>query len=328
MRGLSRAKRHVLAAAVVAFATGTAVTGAGGTGPVDVRTQPPAVDSVTVGQRMHVVHRFLYPDSLTMLVPDEFDHGTCRVLSLDWSEEKREGTVEKTADLLLITLDLEEAYLPGFAADFVTPSGDTLVGFTDDVRIPVRRLAAGETDPRPLKEQWVAPADRTKWLLAGLAAILAAAALVWWLRRRSRREEEPPAEPKLPADYVALGELTRIEKMNLLDDGQYKQYYTLITDVVRRYLEARFRVDAMDRTTSELLAELEARRRRIEKLESLLNEADLVKFAKLVPGIEAGHNAISIAREIIVKTKLPAVTPDGPAPRPGMPAPRAGGENA
>jgi hypothetical protein len=218
--------------------------------------------------------------------------------------------------------------MPAIAAGFVTPSGDTLIAFAEEVEIPVRGMAAGADGPKPLKEQWVAPADYTKWLLGGLALLVAAAALVWWLRRRARKTEEAPPEPKLPADYIALTELTQIEKMNLLDSGRFKQYYTLITDVVRRYLEARYTIDAMDRTTSELLSELESRRRRrVEKLEDLLNEADLVKFARLVPGIEAGHNAISMAREIVVKTKPSPVAPGAGTGEPDndATAERAGG---
>jgi hypothetical protein len=327
LKGFVSADRFVLVAATLAAAIVVAVTGAGAGSPVDVRTELPAVDSVTVGERIRIVHRFLYPDSLTMRVPGEIDPGTCRLLSVDWSEEKQDGTTEKTAELSLITLDLEAARLPAIAAGFVTPSGDTLIAFAEEIVIPVRSLAAGADGPKPLKEQWIAPADYTKWLLAGLALLVAVAALVWWIRRRARRQEQTPPEPKLPADYIALTELTRIEKMNLLDAGRFKQYYTLITDVVRRYLEARYTIDAMDRTTSELLSELEARRRRVEKLEDLLNEADLVKFARLIPGIEAGHNAISMAREIIVKTKPAPVVPGAGAAETdgGAPVEQAGG---
>ena len=107
----------------------------------------------------------------------------------------------------------------------------------------------------------------------------------------------------MPADYIALTELSRLERMNMLERGEFKKYYTLVTDVIRRYLEARFNVDAIDRTTSELLGELEDRRCRVEKLDGLLNEADLVKFARFKPAEATGKAAMSTAREIVVKTK-------------------------
>jgi hypothetical protein len=269
---------------------------------IDVRTEVAAPDSVTVGERFRVTHIFSYPDSLTMSVPEEIDPGSCRLLSKEWSEDKEEGRVEKTLSLEAITIDLEQATLPALAVQFFTPAGDTLVAFTDEVIIPVRQLATEGADVRGLKQQWEAPRRYWPWIVAAAALVAAAILLWWWLRRRSRRTGEEPSVPVLPADYVALTELTRIERMDLVRRGEFKKYYTLVTDALRRYLSARFEVEAMDRTTDELLLELEDTGRRVDKLDSLLREADLVKFAKYVPGEEAGTAAMSSAREIVVKS--------------------------
>jgi hypothetical protein len=278
---------------------------------VTAQTTVSAVDSVTVGERFRVHHTFVYHDSLKMVVPAEFDAGTCRIVSVVWSEDRSDDKIEKTAALTLITLDLEEARLPGLAVEFHTPTGDTLIAFGDEVVIPVRHIAAAGAESRPLKEQWVAPRRYWKWIVAATALIAAAAVLIWWLRRRARRVLEEPTEPRLPADYVALTELTRIEKMNLLRSGEFKTYYSLVTDAVRTYLNARFGVDAMDRTTAELLDELDDRGRRVDKLDDLLHEADLVKFAKHVPAVDAGVSAMSSAREIVVKSTPKKIVPDG-----------------
>jgi hypothetical protein len=269
---------------------------------VEVRTTVLAPDSVTVGERFSVRHTFFFPDTVEMNVPDEIDPGTCRVLALTWSDGDSGDRIERRADFTLITLDLQEARLPAIAVEFYTPDGDTLFAFADEVSVPVRQIAGEGANTRPLKEQWVAPRSYWMWIVAGAALVAAAALLIWWLRRRARRVEEAPPEPVLPPDFVALTELTRIDKMELLRDGQFKKYYTLVVEAVRRYVEARFQVDAMDRTTTELLDELARRRRRVEKLDGLLGEADLVKFAKYVPSVETATAAMSTAREIVVKT--------------------------
>jgi hypothetical protein len=98
--------------------------------------------------------------------------------------------------------------------------------------------------------------------------------------------------------------------MDLLTHNEFKLYYTLVTEAVRRYLEDRYGIDAMDRTTTELLDELSGRGRRVEKLDDLLRVADLVKFAKYVPAVEGGVAAISTAREIVVKTTPKRIVPD------------------
>jgi len=324
----------VLAAMTAAAATAAAVNlaGARASAPADGRVSPAppglieagamvAADSVTVGERFSLRVSFQYPDSLRMIDPAALNAGTCRVLSASWDDKKSRGMVERAGVLTLITLDLDAARFPETTWDFVAPSGDTLRAITPEFVIPVRRLVTSPegAEVRPLKPQWEAPRNYLFWILAGVAAALAAAALVWWLRRRKRRAlVAAPAEPKLPADYVALTELTRVERMNLLEAGEFKKYYTLVTDAVRRYLSARFDVDAMDRTTREIVDELDRRRGRVEKLEDLLNEADLVKFAKWTPSVSAGGAAMSTAREIVVKTAPHESAPENPELQDGV----------
>ncbi|HET6463304.1 MAG TPA: hypothetical protein VFH33_05830, partial [Candidatus Krumholzibacteria bacterium] len=114
--------------------------------------------------------------------------------------------------------------------------------------------------------------------------------------------------------------------LGLPSRGDYKQHYTLVVDALRRYLEARYGVEAMDRTTYELIDALDHHRVRVEGLEPLLNEADLVKFAKVTPSPESATAAVNHAREMVIRTTPVASTPDILAPsEPSQPsAPVAG----
>ena len=71
----------------------------------------------------------------------------------------------------------------------------------------------------------------------------------------------------------------------------------------------------MDRTTYEILWDLEGRRVDVDGLEALLGEADLVKFAKYVPDVPAGKQTMEAAKEIVVRT----------APRPVLEATQTAG---
>jgi len=281
-------------------------------GLVQIETDVRA-DSVTVGERFHVIHRAFHPDSLTLVPPAGFDPGNCNVVNVT-TREGESGVTE--IDLELMTVDLEKATIPAMPLEFVTPTGDTLTAITEPVGVPVRHLAAQAQEPLPLKPQWVAPRSYAWvwWLLAGL--LLAAAAVYFYLRKRRRKEEEPePVAPALPADFVALRELAHIETLGLLEEDEYKKYYTLVVDVIRRYVENRYRIMAMDRTTFEILEDVGAHGLQIDDLAGLLNEADLVKFAKFVPNIENGKTALETARDIVVRTApKPIVTePEEPA---------------
>lgn len=302
-----RTRRALLAAAIL---TAAAATGSAAAGAVELTTDA-RLDSVTVGQRFHVAYRFAFPDTLTPVVPDKLDAGTCRVVSLVWSEKRADGSVERTADVTFIPVDVDSSVVPPNRFAFVAPRGDTVFAVSDLIEVPIRRIAEGAKDTRPLKEQWKLPPNYLMWGLIALGAIALAAAIVWWVRRRSRRPVAAPYEVRLPPDVVALTELERIAAMGLVERGEFKPYYTLVVDVVRRYLEARFGIEAMERTSLELIDEVERRGVGIDGLGALLGEADLVKFAKLTPSRETAVAAIERARAIVVDT-TPRVVPATP----------------
>lgn len=284
---------------------------------VATRTET-APDSVTIGQRFHIKYHFVFdPDSLRPLVPKKLNAGTCRTMAVAYTEAKKDPKdrqIERIADVTFIPLSIDSSVVPANKFDFLAANGDTIRAWTDDVRVPIKRIAADARDLNPLKEQWKAPPNYLLWGGIALAVLIAVAALIWWIRkRRSRGGIEAPAV-KLPPEVIALAELERISALNLPSRGDYKQHYTLVVDTVRRYLEARYGVEAMDRTTYELMDDLRYRRVSVGDLEPLLNESDLVKFAKYVPTPEIATHAVSRAREIVIHTTPVAQAPDILAP--------------
>jgi len=268
---------------------------------VTVKTDA-ALDSVTVGQRFHVVYHFSFADSLKPVEKKKLDAGTCRVMDAAWSETKNGNQVERIGDVTFIPMSVDSSVVPANSFDFVSPAGDTLRAWTDDIQVPIKRLAAEAEDLRPLKQQWKAPPN--KWLWAGIIALAlaAVAALIWWIRSRRAHDGTVVPEIKLPPEVVALAELDRIAGLGLAARGEFKSHYTLVVDAMRRYLEGRYHVETMDRTSFEILEALERRRVKIDGLGKLLDEADLVKFAKFAPEVEDATAAVSRARDIVVAT--------------------------
>jgi hypothetical protein len=275
---------------------------------ITVKTETP-FDSVTVGQRFHVLYHFTYADSLKPVVREKLAMGTCRVVApVAWKEAKNETRIERIGDVTFIPLSVDSSVVPANSFDFVSPAGDTIRAWTDDVQVPIRRIAAKSTELRPLKEQWKAPPNYWLWAAIGAAVLIAIGVLVWWLRERRRRDGTVAAEAALPPDAVALAELERIAGMGLAGRGEYKLHYTLVVDTLRRYLEARYRVEAMDRTSFEIMDALERRGTRIDGLGPLFDEADLVKFAKFAPDADSATAVIGRARDIVIETTpAPAV---------------------
>ena len=281
-------------------------------GVVYVATDGPR-DSVTVGQRFPVAYHVTAPDSLAFVTPKSFDVGKCRVVAMNWSETRADGKVERVGEVHMVPVALDSVVVPPVSFDFVSPHGDTLRAWSDSFDVPIRRIAETSEDLRPLKSQWDVPPDYVKWTAIALAAIALAALIVWWVRRRRARIVEAVPEVRLPPDVVALAELEKIAALGLVERGEFKSYYSLVTDVVRRYVAARFEVETMDRTTHELLDDLARGHHEVPHLEPLLSEADLVKFAKLKPEAPAALRALETARTLVVDTTPREMPVEAPA---------------
>lgn len=305
MKLLTSPLPRILCAFAVATAVSVAVAYADVTpaGPeimVDTGTQ---ADTVTVGERFDVMIRAVHPDSLRPVTPAGFPAGTCRLLAASWEDIPHADRHEWTGRVTCIAVSIDSVVVPALPLDFVAPDGDTLRAWTEPLHLALRYLSAGSKDLRPLKEQWTLPPNYAQWILIALAGLALIAAAIWWFRRRrARRTLDDRPVVVVPPDIVALTEFERIEAMGLVTRGEYKMFYTLVVDALRRYVAARFGVEALDRTTAEIMDDLVRAGRTVDGLEALLTEADLVKFAKFRPQADAANAAIASARDIVVAT--------------------------
>jgi len=167
----------------------------------------------------------------------------------------------------------------------------------------------------------IAPADNSfgdwwKYLLC-LLLLGGLGALVYWYIKKRKGEKEIAEIFKTPIEK-ATSLLNKLEKKELWQHGEVKEYYSELTDIVRNYIEEAIEIPAMESTTSELIEglkiaslkkKMKLSKETIENLFTVLKQADLVKFAKSKPlDFEITEDRKKIERAIVTLDKsIPVV---------------------
>jgi hypothetical protein len=150
-------------------------------------------------------------------------------------------------------------------------------------------------------------------VIVGLLLVFAGIAYFIYMRRKKRPALPPP--PPEPLHVKTLRLLAELEKQGLWQKGEVKEYYVRLTDILRTYIEARYGLPAMERTTDELTAvtgrhkELAAHTR---QLYTILSTADMAKFARAQPLPDEHVSAMQLTKDFVTAT-IPAPTPATPA---------------
>lgn len=123
------------------------------------------------------------------------------------------------------------------------------------------------------------------WSLLGIVVIGGMVWLVW--RFKKNKPLFTPKKEEIPPYVIAIRSLDEIKENKLWQAGREKEYYTRLTDIVRKYLDDELGIPAMEQTSVEILQELEScskvESEERSKMADMLTTADYVKFAKYTP---------------------------------------------
>lgn len=194
-------------------------------------------------------------------------------------------------DVLITSFDSSLYLLPPVLA---IDGRDTIL--SNQVALKVSTVPVNVDKPdefADIKDVWKPPfvwSDYYPWII-GILAVLLLMALAYYIVKRIRERKSlipfaQPEKPKLPPYEQAIKELDEIKQSKLWQQGKEKEYFTSITDTLRRYLVDRFGINAMEKTSAEILDSVKGIDEIVpafEKLEQVLKLADFVKFAKFRP---------------------------------------------
>jgi hypothetical protein len=135
--------------------------------------------------------------------------------------------------------------------------------------------------------------------------------LIWFLIKKTSKNKSEvvneQAEVIKPAHVIALDKLENLEKEQLWQKGQVKEYQSKLTFAIREYLENRYDIQALESTTDEIARELKQHNFATEdevSLKEILQVADLVKFAKAKPEASVHERFLHKAVDFVERTKM------------------------
>ncbi len=176
--------------------------------------------------------------------------------------------------------------------------------------------------PVDIKKPYGAPVT-LKEVTPYILGVILIGALIFFLfyyiqrRRKNKPLFVKPRKPKEPAHIIALRELDRIKDEKLWQTEHLKDYYSMVSDTLRTYIEDRFNIQAMEYTTEETIQAFERQKellsgKSLEELKSILSLSDLVKFAKYTPLPDDHNLTLMNAYFFVNQTKLEDKKPTPP----------------
>lgn len=289
------------------------------------RAEPPAprgpltvelnTNSVAVGQTVHVRARLEAPSGAIARWPAV---GVPPAVVARSKQERRE-TSQLRSDWELIALRPGRWTVSSCAVERILLDGTTNYFVFPPLELEVRRtLTETNFTARDIAglQRWPSPVWQR--LLAAILAVAALALLAAGAVRLARRlKRQRLAEPPPPPPHTrALEAIARLRARGMPSPAELDVFFVELSSVVRRYLEEAFGLRAPEQTTEEFIRaaadepRLSVAHRAL--VQSFLEQADLVKFARHQPQADDIVAALDAAERLVRETAPPAVV-DGQA---------------
>lgn len=147
------------------------------------------------------------------------------------------------------------------------------------------------------------------WIIGGGVGLIALIVLLYFLLRKKETVAVlAPPKKVIPPHIMAMERLNALEAQKLWQQEQVKDYYSSLSDIMREYLEGRFKLAAMEATTYEIFASLDQTQmppKQREQLKEVFTLSDLAKFAKVQPLPDDHMRAMQYAKEFVTITQQP-----------------------
>jgi len=248
------------------------------------------------------------PDSVTFSAWDDVLPTQNIVQQTAW---KREGN-SLTKELSVLFFEADTIQLPALPISF--SNGDT--AFSNPLQIIVTATPSPDdlNDMAPIKDihrEQTIWTDYLPWIF-GVLLVLAILMVLFWLTKRQKVSKMQSRSIELPPHELALKKLEVLTRKQWISQGYIKEHYAELTFILREFLEKRFGIPALESTTEETVFHLNGHdftTAQTQALQTLLEQADLAKFAKIMPPESFHIESMETTKSIINQFTAPPISP-------------------
>ena len=280
-------------------------------------------NAITIGDTVRYAVRLTYDEKVKVTWPIlGANLGTFEIRDYAKPDPRKvKGRMVEEISYTISTFDTGRFEIPPLTISYQTPPDTARYALqTDKLEIYVASMRPSQDgDIRDIKSPWELSRD---WKLIALISsggvlilLLASLGYYFWRKRQGKSLLPEKKEPLRPAHEIALEALRKLRASGLPATGQIKAYYVELTEIVRRYIEGRYFVPALELTTGELMDNLKTVAIEPDAkamLQDLLERSDLVKFAKYQPAADEHARAFQLAESFVETTKLVMIAPPEP----------------
>jgi predicted nucleic acid-binding Zn ribbon protein len=269
-----------------------------------------------VGQQAHVTLKAVSKDNSKVefptFQPSQYVTPGVEVLNCQPQEDKEadNGFVEKSMVYTLTSFDDTLYYIPP-----LTVKVDGKPYKTKSLALKVLTIEVDTTHvdqffpPKGVQENPFLWSDWSSiFWFSVLLLILSALTYYLYVRLRDNKPiiTHIRIVKRLLPHQKAMKEIEQIKADKMVTSENPKEYYTKLTDTLRKYIEERYGFNAMEMTSSEIIEKLMATQdqKSLDELRHLFTTADLVKFAKYSTLINENDINLVNAIDFINQTKL------------------------
>jgi hypothetical protein len=284
----------------------------------------PDTSSIIIGDQIGFSVSATMPSGINAALSTMTDTLTGKIIILGRSNRDTvispDGKLTVTDRYLITGFDSGRYSIPPFYAEYL--SGDSLKRYYSDYSfLRVDRPAVTPQDTTDVIFDIVPPrtapvtfSEILPWLVIAVIALAVIYLLARLLPRNPLRRFVRPPAPVEPAHVIALRELSRLKDKELWQKGEVKEYYSRLSDILRRYIDDRYGIMSPELTTDETVRMLQktavTTHDQMSLVKELLSLSDMVKFAKYLPPSEIHEKSHSDGVRFVELTRKSDVTPE------------------